>query len=357
MSKKELFIKMPGLQFFAEEGEGSEAPSFESEEFQPSEPERPSETVLRGGYNPEEEIQFNPDARNPLTETDEDPTDGQPSDEEGNPEQPQDPQPEGQEPPESQFLDFGGRKVDPNDPDSIRGAQQDFLNAQRYITQLAQENQMLKQFQQNPQQQQGQQPQAPEPQQPEEPEMSAAELQELFYDDPDRYMQELQKKITRQVEQKYEPVRKQQETMAKQQAFNEEFNQVSQRYGEEFDRHFDGIKQIAQRIGDQKAEQIGLEGLFLMARGAAQQQQQPQQPQQMPSPDQLVNDPNFVQNHIMNNEQLRQQIINDYLQGKQQNRPPKTINNRQGGAPSLNQVKRPKSIGEAGKLARQYGGF
>lgn len=298
--------------------------------------------VIRGGYNPDEEIHY-PETNNPLVEE-------EPSGE-GAPETPDEPQqpevpevPEGTEPPKPSTFDFGGRIVDPNNPETIEGAYQDFQQSQRFIQQLIQENRnMQQQFQQFQQQYQQSQPPAPK-----EPEIDIEKQNELmmekFYDNPTQFFKELQQKAVEEARREFEPI-------VKERRMQTEIQSVSSKY-QDFQEYVPKMRELVEELGEQTTEQLGLERVYLMAKGQAGLQQPP-----APQPEQMLQDPNFLNQYVLNNPQIQQQIVQNYMAQKQQSQPPKVMGNTSGGAQSLASEERPKSIGEASRLLRKSWGI
>lgn len=288
-----------------------------------------SDDVVRGGYNPEEEIHYPEITTNPLLAEEE-----QPSAEGVTNELPAvEPQ---QEP---VTFDFGGRIVDPNNPDTIKGAFEDFQNSQRYIQQLIQENRtMQQQFQQF--QQQFQQPQVKEPEV--DIEKQNEQMMEKFYENPTQFFKELQQKAVEEAKKEFEPVLRERKMQA-------EIQTVSSKY-QDFNEYIPKMQELVSELGEQTTEQLGLERVYLMAKG------QSAQVQPTPSPDQLLQDPNFVNQYVLNNPQIQQQILQNYMQQKQQSQPPKVMGNTYGGTQSLAGEARPKSISEASRLLRKSWG-
>lgn len=69
------------------------------------------------------------------------------------------------------------------------------------------------------------------------------------------------------------------------------------------------------------------------------------------APESLAEDDDFVENHILKNEKIRDRIIKDYLCSVAGTRSVKTIG--AGGQPAISPAPRPKTIGEAGKMTLQ----
>lgn len=67
------------------------------------------------------------------------------------------------------------------------------------------------------------------------------------------------------------------------------------------------------------------------------------------APASLTDDGDFLDKHIYSNDKIKNKIIKDYLCAVKEVRSPKTISG--GGQPALTPAKKPKSFGEAGKMA------
>lgn len=333
-------IKMNLQTFAGNEGEGGE-------------PE-----VFRYGYNPDEEIEF-PQGLNPLyegSEGEEGIEGGEGGEEPFTTNEPNQIDPNQQQVPNT--FDFGGRIVDPNDPTSIQGAYEDFQNSQRYIQQLINENrqqqmlmqQFVQQQQMQPQQfqQQNQFQQAPVI---EEPQLSEEEqnekLMEKFYENPSQFFKEMKEEAIREARKDVDPFITEKKIEA-------EVTKMTSQYGEDFIQHIPAMQQLVVQLGDSEVERMGLERVYLMARGMQQPsyQQQPQV-QQQPSIEQYLQDPQFIQQYIANNPQVQQVVMQQYNQTKQQNQPPFVMGNTSGGARPLANEQKPKSIAEASKLLKQ----
>jgi hypothetical protein len=330
---------------------------FNNEYFQQGE-----DNVIRGGYRPDEEITFpTSELDNPLLQNDEtDQTqDGQTPDGEGDGASDS---PNGEGAPSSdqpQTFNFGGRIVDPNNPDTIAGAHQDFVEAQRYIQQLQQQNQLLQmqllqmqqmqqQFAQNPQlsaQQQEQQAQEPEFKLFDEDDDT---LMEKFYENPKAILENVARKAAefareqtlREIQGKIDPIVRERE-------YTNAINEVRQKYAD-FDQLIPIMTQIIDQRGSEFVDQNGIETVYWMAKGIA--------ASQMPSVEEIVNQPDFLQK-LASNEQLRNLILQQQMEQKAKQRPPQVITNQRGSTPNLASEHRPKSISEGSKLLRKYWGL
>ena len=70
------------------------------------------------------------------------------------------------------------------------------------------------------------------------------------------------------------------------------------------------------------------------------------------SAEQLLEDNDFLSNHIFRNDSIKDKIIADYIENLSSSRPPKVISKR--GEVSLTPPTKPKTLKEAGALANKY---
>lgn len=300
--------------------------------------------VVRGGYNPDEEIDFSTietyNQSNAEEGSSPEPTEPefveQPNNQQPEPTQVEPTQPET---PQESVFDFGGRKVNPNDPESIKGAHEDFQQSQRYIQQLINENrQMQQQYQQQMQQFQQQPPQQSEPEI--DPEKLNEQMMEKFYENPSEFFKELREQAVQEARKDFEPI-------MKERRINSEIQSLQSKY-QDFGDNVPHMQKVIEEMGEAEAEKIGLERVYLIAKGMN------SQPVHQPRPEELLQNQEFVNQHILNNPQIQQQIMQNYMNGKQQTQPPKVMGNTYGGAQTLASQNRPKSISDASKMARKY---
>lgn len=284
----------------------------------------PTENVIRGGYNPEAEIEA-PTVPNPLVE--EAHTSEQPL--ELNFEDAQQPQ----EPYEGQFQE----PVQPQQPQVDPYLQQMMLQNQQLQAQMMSMQQLMAQ------QQQTQMPIA-EP----EPQLSLEEqneqLMERFYENPTQFIQEIEQRAQARAMEQITPIIKERQIQT-------EIDGLKNKYGQDFHNYIEPMRNLVTELGDTEVERIGLERVFLMAKGMS-VNAQPQV-----SPDQIFQDQGFVNNYIAQNPQVQQAVINNYLASKQQQQPPKVMGSQSGSAPSLAPEQRPKSIAESSRLLRKSWGY
>jgi hypothetical protein len=277
-----------------------------------------SDEVIQGGYVPEERepvanplLEEEPEMVEPVEET--------PAEE-----------------PQVELFDFSGRKVSPSDAEALKGLHEDWQNSQRYIQQLQQERQQLMEYQQSLMQQQ--QPKVEEPQVNEE-ELNE-KLMEEFYENPSQFFSKLKQEALAEVKKEFEP-------MQKQQRYQREIQEVSTKH-QDFNQLVPQIQEVIQQVGEDRAEELGLENLYYMAKGRIQQ----------PNPQELFNDVNFVKQQVMSNEQLKNELLKEFMQNRQQSQPKAPVmGSNQGGTQSYTPQVRPRSIEEATRMARQFYGY
>lgn len=263
-------------------------------------------------------------------------------------------------------FDFGGRKVRPNDPESIKGAYEDWQNAQRMIQQLQQQTNQYEQFlnnlhqmgvlpNQDQQGQQGQQNnQQQQPAQPNIPTPSAERMQQLH----DEYMNrmyenkfeadlwweqqpEVQAFRRSQTEQFVNPII---EPIQQERQSSQKVNEMKSKYAD-FDEYVSKMQEIIDQRPDLNSiDQI--ENVYWIAKAQALESR--------PAPEQLLQDPQFQQ-QILQDESIRNQILQNYQSQKQNQarQAPPMMGNRPGGNTPTYNYRAPRSIREAGKLVRQ----
>lgn len=285
----------------------------------------------------------------------------------GNEPAPSDPGQQQQQQPPVEELDFGGRKLQANDP-ALRALHGDWqelnrtFQAERQRTQLLEQQlQMFQQMQQQQQQlMQQQQVQTPKPQgpTPEQIEEAKTQYMEKFYEDPiaaERWKMNnpvfkslMEESMRPYIEQAVKPYVDQFQQFQQQQQMQQQVNALTQKYSD-FQQHVPKMQEILQQNPALANVPNAMEQVYFMARGASVQA----------SPEQLLSDPNFLQQHVLNNEQIRQQIVNSYLQNKQQTNQqvPPVMGNQPGGAAPATPPTSPKSIAEAGKAFRAFLGI
>lgn len=257
---------------------------------------------------------------------------------------------------EPTVFDFAGRKIEVTDPNVLAVLQdvhKDYTNLQSTYTQTSQQAKTLEQERNTlmnlVQQSQQQQSPAPQPQNqqptPEQLEQQKAEFMDRFYEDPLGAMTSI---LDQMFQQKVQPVI---EPISQQQHWNEQIQKISAKY-EDFQTLSEPIQAVLNEMPE-LLKQGGLEAVYHVAKGRAAAEAAanavPATPP--PTPEQLMSDPNFVQQYVLNNPQIQQQIVQGYLNNKLQTnaQTPMVMGGQPGGQPPAMPENRPKTLREASK--------
>jgi hypothetical protein len=241
-------------------------------------------------------------------------------------------QPEGQgqvpytEPQQPELLDFGGRKLQANE--DLMGLHKDFTEQQRYITSLQEQVNAYKQLAQTVQTPPQVQPQA----QPQEISSNVNEWNEetwqQFYDKPQEVIGQL---IQQNVQSYIEPIMKERQ-------WNDEIQRMYSSYPD-FDQYIGDIQGLVQQFPDKYANG-GLEDAYYRAKAT-----------KAADPAALAQDPQFLQQYVMNNPQVQQQAVGQYFQQKQQvnQQIPAAMGRGMGGSTPLTPDASPTTLREASR--------
>lgn len=252
-------------------------------------------------------------------------------------------QPEGQgegtqptEPPvnEPQVLDFGGRKIQAAS-DDIMGLHKDFTEQQRYITALQEQVNAYKQISQQAQPPAQTQPQA-------QPAISAdaqnwdEETWQKFYDKPHEIIgQIVQNSIQQFASEKLDPILQERQWSGEIQRMYDNF--------QDFDQYVGDIQSLVDQFPELYADNPqGLENAYYRAKAT----------KGSVDPAQLAQDPQFLNQYVMNNPTVQNQVVGNYLQNKQQTNQqvPVTMGRGAGGFTPQSPEASPTTLREASKL-------
>lgn len=250
------------------------------------------------------------------------------------------------------FVDFAGRKVPVVDP-VIRDIHRDYTELNRtfqstnqQFKQTQEQNQQLMQmvnmFQQMQQQQPQQQQPAAQQTTPEDLEAFKEEFMNTFYDDPRKAIQGL-------VDQLVQPALQPVQELQKERQFSQQVQSVQAKYAD----FQDMVPQMQEILSENpRLEELGLETVYLAAKGKA-AHSQPQL-----SPEQMLNDPNFRQ-QIMSNPEISQQIVSQYLSNKQniQTQTPPVMGSSTGGQMLAAPEQKPETLRAGSKAFLQWLGM
>lgn len=244
-----------------------------------------------------------------------------------NPEQP---------PAQPDFLDFGGRKIQANE--ELSGLHKDFTEQQRYITSLQEQVNAYKQLAQmqqaQPQQQQQEQPVSADTTTWDE------DTWNKFYENPNEVLAPvLQKMIQEQVG----PIVQERE-------WNQEITRMYESYPD-FEQFAGEVQQLVQQYPDKYAnQQGGLEDAYFRAKALKGFSQ--------PSPEALAQDPQFIQQYVLQNQDVQNQILNNYFQQKQQtNQQIPNVMGRGGGFTPQTPESSPTNLREASRQFMKNMGY
>lgn len=254
---------------------------------------------------------------------------------------------------QGQVFDFAGRKIEVADP-SIAAALKDvhkdytaltgtFTQTSQRVKELEQANQTyLNLLNQGQQQMQGQQPIQSEQQggpSEEDVEQMKADFMEKFYENP---LTAIEGMLEQMFQQKVQPVI---EPISKERAWNEQVSGLQQKYPD-FQTMIGPMQQLIEEMPE--LAQHGLESVYHFAKRA--------QPAQAPTPEQLLSDPNFLQ-QLSQNPQVQQQFLSQYMQGKQGQQAPTIMGGQPGGQMPAALEDRPKDIRSGSAAFKRYLGL
>lgn len=308
------------LRFFSDENYTPEADAFSQHTEQPN-------PLLGGG----EIIQESPviDSQQPTVET----------------------------PSESELLDFGGIELEAND--TTRGLHQAFTQMQEDLQRQAADfnraQQMLDQYQSFMQQQQVIQ----QPQQEATPTVSQERMQELHeryqemaYENKlaaDQWWQQ-QPEVQAMEQQRFESLVQQRVNevlgpMQQEREIQQQLNQARTQYAD-FESYTEAMNQLLESNPQLAEYPNAIDNLYWIAKGRA--------AQSAPTPEQMLSDPSFQQ-QIIQNEQIKNMILQSYQQQKVQQQPPVVITNQAAAQiPSNLGEKKPSNLTEASDAFTEY---
>lgn len=252
-------------------------------------------------------------------------------------------------------FDFAGRKIEVSDPAMLailNDIKKDYTSLQSTYTQSSQQlksleaerNALMNVIQTG--QQSTNQPQVPVQPTAEDLERQKSEFMDLFYEDPQKALGSL---IESTLQKTIKPVI---DPIVQEREMNQQLKSLHDKYGaEEFSRMVEPMQQVLAEMPH--LAEHGVDTVYQVALGrvAQQQQQQPPaaDPTPAPTPEQLMNDPDFLQNYVYSNPIVQKQVVTQYLQQKQNTngQVPPSIGGQPGGQPPAIPEQRPKTLREA----------
>lgn len=277
----------------------------------------------------------------------------------------------GQQPNQSQPTEGQPGQQAPNNADALTLGKfkspeelaNGYVNVERAYTQTRQElaakNQQIDAMQQAIQQMQQQlngnvNPQMQQMQQMEQqPQYEDAEsFMNKFYENPDALMQDkinnaIQNAIQQVILPQIQPIQQQYQQQQQQAAFNQAMDQFKSQVPDAAQLE-PAIQQVLNQNpelnGHPKGPMAAINIAYNMAKG---QMYQP--------PTALVQDKNFIENYIMNNPEIKNRLLQGYMQELQKNQQaPTVISGQAGGQTPAMPPSQPQTIKDARPLAEQY---
>lgn len=265
-----------------------------------------------------------------------------------------------QQQPQDEVLKFGEREVKVYG-DDVRELYQDYTqlnqNLQMQSQELEQARQLLGQYQTLMQQQQPmQQQQVPQQQtiDPTRMQQLHEEYQERMYEnkfEADKWWNE-QPEVREMERQRIETLVQQRVNevvgpIQQEREINQQVTDAKARY-QDFDNYTDAMQALLQENPQLAEFPNAIDNLYFMAKGRA--------AQPSPQPEQLLNDASFQQ-QIIQNEQIRNMVLQTYQQTKLQTQPPVVMAQQVSQTPTSLGEHSPRTITEGSKAARKHFGM
>lgn len=224
-----------------------------------------------------------------------------------------------------------------------------YTNIESFATRKAQEAAQYKAMAEQIQNQQSQfQDPAPEQTSPEEvdPLEDEEALSELLYSDPVRVIKMIKESAIREAKSTVQPLMEREAQAQKQAEWQERVDSFAAEHPD-LDRWSESMARVIMENPELRDHPKGLELAYHAAKG--------QHYAEPPDPTIYLQDQDFVKNNIIGNEEIKNQIIQQYLTELQNGGQPLSIGQSQaGGSTPMTPPKRPASIEEAGEMALSW---
>lgn len=224
-----------------------------------------------------------------------------------------------------------------------------YTNIESFATRKAQEAAQYKAMAEQIQNQQSQfQDPAPEQTSPEEvdPLEDEEALSELLYSDPVKVIKMIKESAIREAQSTVQPLLERDAQAQKQAEWQERVDGFAAEHPD-LDRWSESMARIIMENPELRDHPKGLELAYHAAKG--------QHYAEPPDPTIYLQDQDFVKNNIIGNEEIKNQIIQQYLTELQNGGQPLSIGQSQaGGSTPMTPPKRPASIEEAGEMALSW---
>lgn len=170
-------------------------------------------------------------------------------------------------------------------------------------------------------------------------------LSELTYSDPVKAYQMMKAGILADIDAKFAPMMQERDDQAKQAAWMAKVDDFNATHPDT-NQWSEGMGQILMDNPQLRDQENGLENAYDIARG-----RQYKPPQEI-NPGQMLSDPAFIKDNILNNEDIKKQVIQKYLADLQNGGTPLTIGQSpMSGSTTLTPPKRPANLDEAAAMA------
>lgn len=224
-----------------------------------------------------------------------------------------------------------------------------YTNIESFATKKAQEAAQYKAMAEQIQNQQSQfQDPAPEQTSPEEvdPLEDEEALSELLYSDPVKVIKMIKESAIREAQSTVQPLLEREAQAQKQAEWQERVDSFAAEHPD-LDRWSESMARVIMENPELRDHPKGLELAYHAAKG--------QHYAEPPDPTIYLQDQDFVKNNIIGNEEIKKQIIQQYLTELQNGGQPLSIGQSQaGGSTPMTPPKRPASIEEAGEMALSW---
>lgn len=209
---------------------------------------------------------------------------------------------------------------------------------------LAQTQQTTQELQAAIQQMQQQMQQSQVQPQVQEPELSPEEMNEQlmnrFYENPMSVLNEIKEQAKQELMQEMAPIQEQYQQQQQQQQWMQTVNDFASTH-QDFQQWQPAMQEVLNSNPNIAQMPNGLEIAYNMARG-----------QNYQDPSAMLQDQSFVQQNILGNQDIKNQIIQEYLQSlKQGQQAPTVINSQPGGAIPMTPENKPQTIKDARDIA------
>lgn len=182
-------------------------------------------------------------------------------------------------------------------------------------------------------------------QQPESPEgdptnITTEDFMDSFYSNPQEAISKIiNDAIQKNVNPQIQPLIQKNQQQTEQENWNKNVSDFAGTH-DDFHQMQPAMQEVLKQYPEMGNDPTGLEKVYQMARGS-----------QYKDPNTILSDENFVNNNVMNNDAIKQKIINDYLQGIQQNnQAPNVISGQTGGNMQISPENKPQNMSDARQM-------